>query len=421
MTTDNQNAEAPKGHEILTPEFLREHGAQEGMKAFWPTYPEQGWLGSAYVIGTPVAESDLERFIWCAPLGTMAMVSTPLPEAVCDLYCNTFGFKQDEHQPLCKAHPRNARVKVLPGWLAELKDKPEGLEWSCAGIKTDWEPVLFWPFSENFNGGGSGPELFAYSLPRYVYDAIEEGKRHAKNIAHLDEMEAAMTPAPAEQVQSLPGAGPECFGGEDLPSAPITDERFLPKPLPTYRPLAPDEVPQAGDDAPPEPCQQCGGLTFSKSDDGRKFCVRCTAEVVARPAVQPAPVAGTPEKKWLVWSNQCDAYWRTRGAGYTADSALAGRFTEDEARECCNTRSKNYPGHQPEVMRLAPEFTEGTREYQCRAERDALRKALEATNHMLGNLIPDMRRHGFHETAISNLRTVIQRNVDALTTKGGAK
>jgi len=35
---------------------------------------------------------------------------------------------------------------------------------------------------------------------------------------------------------------------------------------------------------------------------------------------------------------------------------------------------------------------------------------LEATTHMLGNLITDMRKHDFHETALANVRAIVEEN-----------
>lgn len=41
---------------------------------------------------------------------------------------------------------------------------------------------------------------------------------------------------------------------------------------------------------------------------------------------------------------------------------------------------------------------------------EGIRERLEATTHMLENLITDLRKHDFHETAISNVRAVIAKN-----------
>lgn len=266
MTTDNPNAEAPKGYEILTPEFLREHGAQKGMK-FWSN---DHWADDN-APDKPFEPAIDFRFQWCAPLGTMAMVSTPLPEAVCCGMPNCGALtKYNKHSELCPAHPRNARVKVLPGWLAELKEKPEGLEWACKGSVHDWEEIKTWPFSalfEHWNDQGD----FAYSLPRSVYDAIEA------NNAEWNAVLSPVSNAPAKESRP-PGAGqadgpPECFGGERA-LAKCADTGWVdlrPAPQPPLK----------------TPCPHCGYENFPQ----HVLCASCNL------AMKPAPVAGTPPTK----------------------------------------------------------------------------------------------------------------------------
>lgn len=261
----------PPGHEILTPEFLREHGAPEGMEwrnrhcddhAFVP-FPK------GFDLTAILSTTD---FVFRAPLGTMAMVSTPLPEVRCE--CD--GLHSSGHQLDCPAHPRNARVKVLPGWLAELKEKPEGLMFFDGAI---WDYAGVWPLPLLFN-----PPIFAYSLPRYVFDAIEEGKKEKKlpeewskelGMTVLDpdgwdrknfekdwlvpltkaefQGKAARSTArydkyiPSRFAIEPPGAGPNCTcHAGDIDAHQHHETCPLAKPK--YRPLAPDKVPQVGDD-----------------------------------------------------------------------------------------------------------------------------------------------------------------------------
>lgn len=232
----------PQGYEILTPEFLQEHGAQDGMK-FWSN---DHWADDN-APDKPFEPAIDFRFQWCAPLGTMAMVSTPLPEVRCS--CRYEGSVElHEHKPNCPCHPRNARVKVLPGWLSELKEKPEGLEWCEAppeptiwsSYQTEWE----FPKSAFVNWGDN----YAYSLPRYVYDAIEA------NYAEWNAVLSPVSNAPAKESQP-PGAGqsdglrcPRCLNPRQFADCTHPFHAGANPPLPTYRPLAPDEVPQVGDE-----------------------------------------------------------------------------------------------------------------------------------------------------------------------------
>jgi len=64
----------PPDHEILTTEFLREHGAQEGMMYYPLDYYSAEWIRSIYKPGNTLTEGDLKLGIYCAPVGTMARV-----------------------------------------------------------------------------------------------------------------------------------------------------------------------------------------------------------------------------------------------------------------------------------------------------------------------------------------------------------
>lgn len=129
----------PAGHEILTPEFLREHGAVEGMKCQPKARPQDGWRPTAYLPGASMAHSqaDFEGFHYSAPLGTMAARLTPAPA----------GFRN-----------------VLPGWLAGLDTKPEGLRIAHIDDK------LWVPCEDKSWQGIKHPEYpnlhrFAYAVP----------------------------------------------------------------------------------------------------------------------------------------------------------------------------------------------------------------------------------------------------------------
>lgn len=81
---------------------------------------------------------------------------------------------------------------------------------------------------------------------------------------------------------------------------------------------------------------------------------------------QPShPDAATPQHTpelayWLVWSHEHNAWWRPKGCGYTVRVDGAGRFTKDEARQHCLSRSprKFEDCPPPEVAVIAPEFAD---------------------------------------------------------------
>lgn len=120
----------PAGHEILTPEFLREHGAVEGMLTGRKQAPHY-WEPTG---GPPPTEQwEFANYLFSAPIGTIAAKLTPAPA----------GFRN-----------------VLPGWLAGLDTKPEELLWSTTN-GVHWNPCsLRWPFP---NDGDEGE--FAYAVP----------------------------------------------------------------------------------------------------------------------------------------------------------------------------------------------------------------------------------------------------------------
>jgi hypothetical protein len=150
-------------------------------------------------------------------IGYEAMMSTPLPEPRCGQYpicCDG-----SEHDPQCECHPRNALVKVLPGWLAKCETKPDGLEWANAKL-CDWEPCpLSW-------GEGLPPtRLFAYSVPFHVWQKVEaERKAEPQTVLgslEADNQEARAIVHQAVQSDLTRAAGPT--DGEIL----VWEEAFL--------------------------------------------------------------------------------------------------------------------------------------------------------------------------------------------------
>lgn len=71
------NPEPLPGHEILTEPFLRQWGAVQGMKSYYIAGPNEiGWCdNSGYGIDR---DPNIHEYIFSAPLGTMALVSTTL-------------------------------------------------------------------------------------------------------------------------------------------------------------------------------------------------------------------------------------------------------------------------------------------------------------------------------------------------------
>lgn len=61
------------------------------------------------------------------------------------------------------------------------------------------------------------------------------------------------------------------------------------------------------------------------------------------------------QRHWLVWSNEHGAFWRPDSMGYTSDIKQAGRYTQGQARRCCDSGKLDPDGKPEEVMMLAPE------------------------------------------------------------------
>jgi hypothetical protein len=159
----------PPGHEIISPDIAKQR--PPGLMQFIPE-PFNKWVKCNSVR----EDADFTGKVFCAPLGTLAALSTPLPEVRCE--CGVFqdnsntgglaSFQKLQHDALCPARPRNRLVRVLPGQLARLKVKPEELCWFHSGI--------WWQFSgkwSDFNWLNPDDDwgIFAYALPQWSYDA----------------------------------------------------------------------------------------------------------------------------------------------------------------------------------------------------------------------------------------------------------
>lgn len=164
----------PKGHEILTSKFLREHGAVEGMNFWQYNNKPPTWERSSYRLNDHLRERDLHPpVVYCALLGTMAAILTPAPT----------GFQN-----------------VLPGWLAEQKEKPKGLVWAIAQ-NNDWEPMsdTAWDTIVNPN---KDTYRFAYAVPISTQTRKEgDGKWPLVQSAEINtspDVAVGCTAAPAE-------------------------------------------------------------------------------------------------------------------------------------------------------------------------------------------------------------------------------
>jgi len=158
---------------------MRQHGAKKGTQFFVPLEPSKGWRNSQLGIGFVPTEFDIANAVYVAPLGTIAAVTTPVPEGRCE--CGKLAghegltFLGGRHMDACPAHPRNAYVHILPHLLAQLPEKPEGLMWVTAGSKS-WTlgpaQMQFPWMKEDWDIYGGGD--FAYAVPPHVLDRIEQ-------------------------------------------------------------------------------------------------------------------------------------------------------------------------------------------------------------------------------------------------------
>jgi hypothetical protein len=63
---------------------------------------------------------------------------------------------------------------------------------------------------------------------------------------------------------------------------------------------------------------------------------------------------------YLVWSNEHHAYWGPNRSGYTTNWLQAGRYSAENAADCCRTRTWEPRKPPPEVMILAPDSERDT-------------------------------------------------------------
>lgn len=218
----------PPFREHLPTDILRKYGAVKGM-----LIEHCGaWHLSALNPGDNVG-SDCE-FRYCAPIGTIAALTTPLPEPECDCgtetakctlcskvessgfytgcmvkdgedrnsgwECDGNGNLNRPHSPSCSIYRR--WLRKLPHELAALDVKPEGLicrHKPTEGYHSVWRELRAneWPIPEVFPHGLKSAD-FAYAVPAPT--GTGEGQWD-KNVSMGDLQ-----------------IGPECFRGEDFPT-----------------------------------------------------------------------------------------------------------------------------------------------------------------------------------------------------------
>lgn len=152
----------PPNHEPLPADFLRKFGAVKGMK-FCQNHSGAEWKSVNYKVGA-MLPSGWEKHFWCAPIGTCAAASTPLPVLDCDCGCDG-----EECFSNCASNRRYHHI--LPHELAAMENKPEGLIYSYKDTN-DWHPVsdFVWQGIKNPPVDNLGD--FAYAVPVRA----EEGK-----------------------------------------------------------------------------------------------------------------------------------------------------------------------------------------------------------------------------------------------------
>jgi len=68
----------------------------------------------------------------------------------------------------------------------------------------------------------------------------------------------------------------------------------------------------------------------------------------------------TASRRFLIWSNEHEAWWGSGRHGYVYIIRLAGRYERDEAEAICRNANAYLPkdAEPNEVMVLAPEYLE---------------------------------------------------------------
>lgn len=176
--------EPPEGCEIYDPKLAAKHGAVKGMMCY---QSDQGWIPSKYSPGEKIKGWDLTHGEpYAVPLGTTAMLTTPVPVRECDCKfrpahdtgcecLDCWRWVNRPHFSECPAHPRNRYVPVLPGQLARCPKMPLGLicRWREESSYTNCEwkayPEGQWPFTELSCLDAD----IAYAVPAYVMAEIE--------------------------------------------------------------------------------------------------------------------------------------------------------------------------------------------------------------------------------------------------------
>lgn len=264
------NQSLPKDHELLTTDFLRKFGAVGGLK--YCNNEEDIWRDCNWSF-SQIQSVGLDAFSYYAPIGTTAMYSTPLPEVRCVRYplCT---YHPTVHDDKCPAHPSNALVKVLPGWLNALDKKPEGLIVNL-GIAWNykWTTVDTWPLP--YTTG------YIFALPVRVFHEIEARRKQISSAGD------ATSPVVAERTREGKLASEIDTGSAETNATILspTDETSLSREgtagLLTNTQVRPEQV---AEDSPGPPliwtCQECGWEHYITK------CVNCEAK---RPLLTTTP------------------------------------------------------------------------------------------------------------------------------------
>ena len=55
--------------------------------------------------------------------------------------------------------------------------------------------------------------------------------------------------------------------------------------------------------------------------------------------------------KWIIWSNEHNAWWNPNEAGYTRSKTAAGRYSFERAKEICDSANE-FTGDKPNETML---------------------------------------------------------------------
>lgn len=62
----------------------------------------------------------------------------------------------------------------------------------------------------------------------------------------------------------------------------------------------------------------------------------------------------TEKEKYLIWSNEHNAWWGQNGSGYTGSTDTAGRYSLEKAIEVCN--GANYDWNTDQAKKIPNEL-----------------------------------------------------------------